>query len=103
MKQSLVGDVMQEIVGTRRILESTWKPHERSMSLGELATHIVNLFFWKEAILRYPEFDLAVAPRTFGISHMIHHRAQLGVYLRIFDISVPGLYGPSANDKLQVR
>ncbi|UNK17895.1 DinB family protein [Paenibacillus sp. N3/727] len=164
VKELMVGDVMQEFAGTRCILESipeehlTWKPHERSMSLGELATHIVNLFIWQEAILRCPEFDLAAAPpsraalesrkvileefdtragelsklltdsdeeylredwtlrhgemiihrqpralalRTFGISHMIHHRAQLGVYLRLLDIPVPGLYGPSADDKQQ--
>jgi uncharacterized damage-inducible protein DinB len=36
--------------------------------------------------------------RKFGISHMIHHRAQLGVYLRLLDVPVPGLYGPSADD-----
>lgn len=166
VKELMLGDVMQEFAGTRRILECipeehlTWKPHERSMSVGELATHIVNLFIWQEAILRYPAFDLAaalpprepfgsreaiieeydervsvvskllseigeehlggewilrrgeaiiqqqpraLALRTFGISHMIHHRAQLGVYLRFLDVPVPGLYGPSADDKLQAR
>lgn len=36
--------------------------------------------------------------RRFAISHMIHHRAQLGVYLRLLDVPVPGLYGPSADD-----
>ena len=30
------------------------------------------------------------------IDHMIHHRAQLGVYLRLNDIAIPGMYGPSA-------
>jgi uncharacterized damage-inducible protein DinB len=32
--------------------------------------------------------------------HLIHHRAQLGVYLRLLDLPVPGVYGPSADDKL---
>ncbi len=32
-------------------------------------------------------------------SHLIHHRAQLGVYLRLLDIPVPGPYGPSADEK----
>jgi uncharacterized damage-inducible protein DinB len=32
------------------------------------------------------------------IDHMIHHRAQLGVYLRLNDIAIPGMYGPSADD-----
>ena len=36
--------------------------------------------------------------RTMILSHMIHHRAQLGVYLRINDVSIPGMYGPSADD-----
>jgi uncharacterized damage-inducible protein DinB len=33
------------------------------------------------------------------IGHLIHHRAQLGVYLRLLDLPVPGVYGPSADDK----
>jgi uncharacterized damage-inducible protein DinB len=37
--------------------------------------------------------------RQFSVSHMIHHRAQLGVYLRLLDIPVPGVYGPTADDR----
>jgi uncharacterized damage-inducible protein DinB len=36
--------------------------------------------------------------RTWVLSHAIHHRAQLGVYLRLLGIPVPGLYGPSADE-----
>jgi uncharacterized damage-inducible protein DinB len=36
--------------------------------------------------------------RSFVISHIIHHRAQLGVYLRMNDVPVPSLYGPSADE-----
>jgi uncharacterized damage-inducible protein DinB len=36
--------------------------------------------------------------RTMVLNHMIHHRAQLGVYLRLNDIAVPSVYGPSADD-----
>jgi uncharacterized damage-inducible protein DinB len=36
--------------------------------------------------------------RSFVLSHMIHHRAQLGVYLRLLDIPVPSIYGPSADE-----
>ncbi len=36
--------------------------------------------------------------RTFGISHIAHHRAQLGVYLRLLDVAVPSVYGPSADE-----
>jgi uncharacterized damage-inducible protein DinB len=33
------------------------------------------------------------------MSHMIHHRGQLSVYLRLLDVAVPGMYGPSADEK----
>lgn len=36
--------------------------------------------------------------RSAGLSHMAHHRAQLGVYLRMLDVPVPGTYGPSADE-----
>lgn len=36
--------------------------------------------------------------RTFVMNHMIHHRAQLGVYLRLNDVPVPSIYGPSADE-----
>ena len=36
--------------------------------------------------------------RSFVMNHMIHHRAQLGVYLRLNDVPVPGSYGPSADE-----
>ena len=39
-----------------------------------------------------------MAYRNIAINHMIHHRAQLGSYLRLLDIAVPGTYGPSADD-----
>ena len=39
-----------------------------------------------------------VVLRTFVMNHLIHHRAQLGVYLRMNDIPVPSLYGPSADE-----
>jgi uncharacterized damage-inducible protein DinB len=38
------------------------------------------------------------ALRTFIMSHSVHHRAQLGVYLRLNDIAVPSIYGPSADE-----
>ncbi|GGF91079.1 hypothetical protein GCM10010912_40170 [Paenibacillus albidus] len=164
VKQLIVGDVTHELATTRRILERlpeehmSWKPHEKSMTLGGLATHLINLLNWKIAIFQYPELDLSTVPlrreplekradileefdtnlgkfeqllaecdektlgeewtlrhgshiilrkpraialRTFGISHMIHHRAQLGVYLRLLDIPVPGMYGPSADEEAQ--
>ena len=38
--------------------------------------------------------------RTMFFNHLIHHRAQLGVYLRLNDVPVPALYGPSADDTM---
>lgn len=162
VKQLIIGDAMHELATTRRILMSlpeehmTWRPHFKSMTLGGLATHLINLLNWQVAILLYSEFDLSTVPlrrealesreevleefdanvvklekllaecgektlgeewtlrngehiilrqsranalRTFGISHMIHHRAQLGVYLRLLDIPVPGFYGTSADEE----
>jgi uncharacterized damage-inducible protein DinB len=40
----------------------------------------------------------AVVFRGTVLSHMIHHRAQLGVYLRMNDVAIPGMYGPSADE-----
>jgi uncharacterized damage-inducible protein DinB len=37
--------------------------------------------------------------RGFVMNHMIHHRAQLGVYLRMNNVPIPGLYGPSADEQ----
>src|SRR3954468_11285981 len=37
--------------------------------------------------------------RNVILNHVIHHRAQLGVYYRLNDVAVPGMYGPSADDK----
>ena len=39
----------------------------------------------------------AVVLRTFIMDHMIHHRAQLGVYLRLLDVPVPQVFGPTAD------
>ncbi|NBD24752.1 DinB family protein [Paenibacillus glycinis] len=161
-KQLIIGDAAKELAATRLVLERlpeehmAWKPHEKSMALGGLSTHLINLVNWQVAMFQYPEFDLSTVPqrrealqkrsefleefdasvskleqllaecdekslgeewtlrhgdriilrqpraaafRTVGISHMIHHRAQLGVYLRLLDIPVPGMYGPSADDR----
>jgi len=55
---------------------------------------------WK---FSYGEHVLSNSPRSLAFRHMffnhlIHHRAQLGVYLRLNDVAVPGVYGPSADE-----
>lgn len=37
--------------------------------------------------------------RIFCMNHLVHHRAQLGVYLRLLDVPIPATYGPSADDE----
>lgn len=41
--------------------------------------------------------------RTFMFNHHIHHRGQLSVYLRLLDVPVPGMYGPSADDRIAME
>jgi len=46
------------------------------------------------------EMPRAVLYHTLFLNHLIHHRSQLAVYLRLNDLPVPGLYGPSADDTM---
>jgi uncharacterized damage-inducible protein DinB len=48
-----------------------------------------------QTLMTMPRF---VVLRSFCINHIIHHRAQLGVYLRLNNIPVPSVYGPSADE-----
>ncbi len=45
------------------------------------------------------ELPRKAAVRNMVINHIIHHRGQLSVYLRLLDVPVPGMYGPSADEK----
>jgi uncharacterized damage-inducible protein DinB len=162
--EALLPEFDQEVIGMRKTLERVpeekfgWKPHEKSMTMGGLATHLANLVTWAvtavdtESLDLAPEgkpmtpmspaksrkelletFDKNVAAarkaiagasdqhllkpwtllhsgkkllsmpriavlRTFVMNHGIHHRAQLGVYLRLNDVPVPSIYGPSADE-----
>lgn len=157
--QGFLAELQQEAIATRQLLaavpidKSDWKPHDKSMSLGHLATHVAEIPGWFQETLLQDELDfaqgdftpfvpatsaelsahfeknlnraaeiLATFPdekmsdtwtmragemiyfslpkeqvvRTWCLNHWYHHRAQLGVYLRLLDISLPGTYGPSA-------
>jgi len=160
IKDGLLAEFDHEVGTTKKLLarlpehELVWKPHERSMTLGGLGTHLGNIPGWANALLNQSEFDLADAPpnaeahasagailgaftdatahargwmdktdeeylapwtlkrgghivftmprvaafRTFIINHMIHHRGQLSVYLRMHNVPVPSIYGPSADE-----
>lgn len=43
-----------------------------------------------------------MAIRMLALNHLFHHRAQLGVYLRLLDVPLPGIYGPSADEPRRV-
>ena len=164
LQQNFLAELSQELASTRKVLErvpheqADYKPHPKSMSLWQLATHVVNLLAFKtlflthdgrdfldpnapkpgptptshaELMARFDEYSAALqqalqatddeklthnfklhrgeqvifdrpkatAIRIMGLNHSIHHRGQLTVYLRLLDIPVPGMYGPSADEK----
>ena len=105
-----------------------WKPHQKSFSVGQLGTHLSNIPSWigdtfdknvvagrqalasakdqtimgswsllsgGKTIMTMPRIAVL---RSFIMNHVIHHRAQLGVYLRLCDIPVPQAYGPTADE-----
>jgi uncharacterized damage-inducible protein DinB len=55
-----------------------------------------SLIFGGHVAFTMPKFNVV---RNVVLNHIIHHRAQLGVYYRLNDVPVPGMYGPSADDK----
>ena len=55
------------------------------------------LSFQGKKIFEGPRF---LAYREMFLNHIVHHRAQLGVYLRLNDVPLPSTYGPSADDTL---
>ena len=61
----LLPEFDQEMATTRRVLERVpedklaWKPHDKSFSMGDLASHIVNMIKWTDVTMNQTEFDLA--------------------------------------------
>jgi uncharacterized damage-inducible protein DinB len=160
MIQMLLKEMDHEAVTTRKMLERVpddkydWKPHEKSMTIRQLATHIADLPSWVTVALTTDELDFATSPynpevinktadllkyleksladgrehlskateedlepkwtlrvgdKILSVStkgevirmtynQIVHHRAQLGVYLRLLNIPIPGSYGPSADE-----
>lgn len=160
--KELIHEFKEETAHTRKILanvpdgKNDWAPHEKSMKLGRLATHVAEIAGWTYITVSTDVLDFAAgdykpnviettadrlkffdeqvakslqileqtrdedlektwtmrngealyaampkkeALRTWVFSHQVHHRAQLGVYLRLLDVPVPGTYGPSADDQ----
>lgn len=156
----LIAELEQEAHATRRVLERvpqaklSWKPHAKSMSLGQLALHVATIpgnvaalaandtvpepprFIQPEAAttaelvpaleasigqarsivagfddarmnatwrLLYQGNELMALPRAamlrmVMLNHWYHHRGQLLVYLRMHDVPLPSVYGPTADE-----
>ena len=162
ISEAIVAEFKAEAANTRKLLAAVpadqlgWKPHEKSMSLGQLASHIAETPSWAHSMME-PELDFGAmsesykpfaaesseelmaafekhvkgfeetvtgkddaflsevwtmrsgdkvlmqmprhaAVKTISINHIIHHRGQLSVYLRLLDVPVPGTYGPTADE-----
>lgn len=159
LSQRLLAEFLQEVESTRRVLDRvpedrlTWKPHHKSMSLGQLAMHIAlvpggvatllrdlvaeapqvplpearsraevmdaleqsvatvnkTLSGWDDkalhaewrmtlngdTLLAMPRIDMV---RSVMLNHWYHHRGELIVYLRLLDVPIPAIYGPSADE-----
>ena len=82
----LLPEFDQEMATTRRVLERvpddklSWKPHDRSSSMGDLASHVVNMIKWTDATMNPTEFDLAsVTPEQMNQSAKSRARAAVVV------------------------
>jgi uncharacterized damage-inducible protein DinB len=159
---AILGELEAENATTRRVLERvpndklSWKPHPKSMSLGELALHVASspgyiAENWacketvdfgagggktpvptsteeilaaheesvnktKNALAQIGDAGLGqqwtatmngatvfnmpkgALVRAIVLNHTYHHRGQLSVYLRLLDVPVPSIYGPSADE-----
>lgn len=159
---SLLAEFDQEMATTRRVLEAIpgdgwgYRPHGKSWTLSELASHVANIPVWMSMTLGTTDYDMAASSeqppaaeshdellgrfdgavaearraleaatpedmgvtwtlrhgdavsfalprgavvRAFVMNHLIHHRGQLTVYLRLAGGSVPSVYGPSADSE----
>jgi uncharacterized damage-inducible protein DinB len=158
---AFLAELNMEAETTRRVLERVpsprlgWRPHTKSMSLGQLALHVATLPRQVAEFVTGDELDFDAAPntpptvgsreellaaftasteyaqsyltglsneraaatwrlvtgsrelfavpraavlRSFLFNHWYHHRGQLVVYLRLLDVPVPSVYGPTADE-----
>lgn len=91
-----------EIKTTQELLETFDKNRDaaRGAIAGASDEHLMKM--WRLTFMGKEIFNLprAAVLRSMLLSHVIHHRAQLGVYLRLNDLPVPSLYGPSADEQV---
>jgi uncharacterized damage-inducible protein DinB len=70
----------------------------RELMAGESDEHLMQMWSLKSGDHVVVSMPRIAVLRSFIISHSIHHRAQLTVYLRMNDVPLPSIYGPSADD-----
>lgn len=159
IKDAVLPEFDHEMATTRKVIERVpddkfnYKPHDRSMTMGALASHIADMPTWAVVGIAQDSIDLAggfkpfqaasnaellaafdknvslargtiagtsdetfmkswslkrgdvtlmtlpkiAVVRSFVMNHVIHHRGQLSVYLRLNNVPVPSIYGPSAD------
>lgn len=161
LNTALIAELKQEAAKTQKMVECVpmdkpdWKPHEKSMSLGRLTMHMIDMHNWITVTIKQDELDFAkpydspkfpatnkelkevldknvetalktldnvtdeelkkpwtlrngehvyftlpkkVVLRDMCFNHIVHHRGQLSVYLRLLNVPIPGMYGPSADE-----
>lgn len=89
-----------EINSTKDLLDVFKEGTQNSIQALEAADEDALKANW---VMRSGDYLIMEGPkaeiiRTMGMNHVYHHRAQLGVYLRLLNIPIPGMYGPSADD-----
>ncbi len=62
----------------------------------EVFTQAWSMTYGDDVLFTLPKKQVA---RLFCMNHLVHHRSQLGLYLRLLDVPVPASYGPSADDE----
>jgi uncharacterized damage-inducible protein DinB len=88
------------IASKRELLEAFDKNVVEAREALKKATDADMAKTWTLSFAGKPVFSMprSAVLRGSVMNHLIHHRAQLGVYLRLNDIAIPGMYGPSADE-----
>jgi uncharacterized damage-inducible protein DinB len=91
---------MPQINSTDDLVKLSTHSVQQAIADLQKATDEDMLAMWTLRMGDHVVFSLprVAAIRSMCISHLIHHRGQLSVYLRLLDVPVPGIYGPSADE-----
>lgn len=98
-KMSGWAETMLAWKGTAHALEALHESAAKCRDLLAAASDEALLKPWRFSAGEHviSEASRAITMRSLCLNHLVHHTAQLGVYLRLLNLPVPGLYGPSAD------